>query len=152
LRSGGLIIELTTVEAAKWIRIEDHQRIRIPSPNQERRYTIIVPFLPVNLGIEDADWRREIEIENGMQTGVIEAAGWIKPRVRRAPGQSVAHATLHFADPSAANLTLRDGIYIGQEKFHPRKDKREPIRCVKCQLWGHMARDCNAPKDVCGTC
>ncbi|KAG1864107.1 hypothetical protein C8R48DRAFT_602077, partial [Suillus tomentosus] len=32
------------------------------------------------------------------------------------------------------------------------KDKREPVRCVKCQLWGHIAKDCNASMDVCGTC
>ncbi|KAG2127128.1 hypothetical protein DEU56DRAFT_690255, partial [Suillus clintonianus] len=108
LRSGGLIIELTTVEAAKWICVPEN-RLKItnafesPALVKERRYTIIVPFLPISLGIEDADWRREIEIENGMQMGAIEAAGWIKPRIRRAPGQSVAHATLHFADPSAAN-------------------------------------------------
>ncbi|KAG2751707.1 hypothetical protein P692DRAFT_20700877, partial [Suillus brevipes Sb2] len=66
--------------------------------------------------------------------------------------QRVAHAIFHFTGPTAANTALRDGIYIGQEKLHPRKDKREPVRCVKCQLWGHVAKECKASKDVCGTC
>ncbi|KAG1728963.1 uncharacterized protein EDB91DRAFT_1006498, partial [Suillus paluster] len=32
------------------------------------------------------------------------------------------------------------------------KDKREPVQCIHCQLWGHIARDCQAPHNVCGTC
>ncbi|KAF6761384.1 hypothetical protein DFP72DRAFT_781362, partial [Ephemerocybe angulata] len=33
-----------------------------------------------------------------------------------------------------------------------RKDKKEPIRCRKCQLYGHIARDCKNKDDICGTC
>ncbi|KAG1817232.1 uncharacterized protein BJ212DRAFT_1270677, partial [Suillus subaureus] len=70
----------------------------------------------------------------------------------RSSDQRVAHAIFHFTNPSAANTTLHDGIYIGQEKLHPHKDKWEPVQCVKCQLWGHVAKECKAPKDICGTC
>ncbi|KAF9245442.1 hypothetical protein BU15DRAFT_11724, partial [Melanogaster broomeanus] len=70
----------------------------------------------------------------------------------RNPHQRVAHAILTTCDPMTANTLLRDGIYINREKLYPRKNKREPIRCVRCQLWGHIARDCKAEHDTCGTC
>ncbi|KIK82249.1 hypothetical protein PAXRUDRAFT_27641 [Paxillus rubicundulus Ve08.2h10] len=41
-----------------------------------------------------------------------------------------------------------DGVYHKQEKFFPRKDKKEAITCMHCQLWGHIARDCNANEDT----
>lgn len=157
LRNGGLIIELTTAEAANWIRSPENkvkltEKLDSQFSIKTRRFSIIVPFLSVTADVENGPWLRAIETENSLSTGSIEAAGWIKPKNRRATDQRVAHAIFHFSDPTAANSTLRDGIYINQEKLHPRKDKREPVRCVKCQLWGHVAKDCNALKDVCGTC
>ncbi|KAG2071515.1 hypothetical protein BDR04DRAFT_1016073, partial [Suillus decipiens] len=93
-----------------------------------------------------------VEEENNLPTGALAAVGWIKPANQRSPDQRVMHVIFHFTDLTAANITLCDRIYIGQEKLHPCKDKCEPVQCVKCQLWGHIARECNAPKDICGTC
>jgi hypothetical protein len=33
-----------------------------------------------------------------------------------------------------------------------RKNKREPIRCAKCQRYGHMAKECLSHKDTCANC
>ncbi|KAG2135340.1 hypothetical protein DEU56DRAFT_737978, partial [Suillus clintonianus] len=157
LRNRGLIVELTSTAAANWIRLPENrlriiEALNIPASIKERRFSIIVPFLQTSSEIEDPDWLRLVEEENDLSKGAIESAQWIKPRLRRAPNQRVAHAILHFTDSNAANVALRDGLYINKEKLHPRKDKKEPVRCVKCQLWGHIARDCNAPRDTCGTC
>ena len=38
------------------------------------------------------------------------------------------------------------------QRLKPHKDKKEPIRCLKCQHWGHIARDCKKTTDTCGTC
>ncbi|KAG1864108.1 hypothetical protein C8R48DRAFT_579202, partial [Suillus tomentosus] len=111
LRNGGLIVELTTAEAANWLctpenRLKVTGALESPVYIKERRFTIIVPFLPVTFGIEDAEWCRAAEEENSLPIGSIEAAGWIKPRIRRSLGQKVAHTLFHFADPKAANTTL----------------------------------------------
>ncbi|KAG1790544.1 uncharacterized protein HD556DRAFT_1213301, partial [Suillus plorans] len=33
-----------------------------------------------------------------------------------------------------------------------KKNKREPIRCAKCQRYGHIARDCIQHHDTCANC
>ncbi|KAG2153542.1 uncharacterized protein EDB93DRAFT_1082363, partial [Suillus bovinus] len=157
LRNGGLIIELTTTEAANWIHLLENKvkftdMLDSPISIKTRRFSIIVPFLSVTSDIENGPWLRAIETENYLLAGSIEAAGWIKPKNQRSTDQRVAHAIFHFTDPTVANTTLQDGIYINQEKLHPCKDKHEPVHCVKCQLWGHVAKECKAVNDVCGTC
>ncbi|KAF8816723.1 hypothetical protein BYT27DRAFT_7010626, partial [Phlegmacium glaucopus] len=32
------------------------------------------------------------------------------------------------------------------------KHKKEPIRCLKCQGWNHVASECMSSTDICGTC
>ncbi|KAG2153825.1 hypothetical protein DEU56DRAFT_718519, partial [Suillus clintonianus] len=111
LRNGGLIIELTSTEAAKWVHIPENrikitEALGIPATIKEHRFSVIVPFLPVSSNIEETNWLRTVEEENDMPLGAIESANWIKPRQRRVPDQRVAHAIIHFANPSAANLSL----------------------------------------------
>ena len=38
------------------------------------------------------------------------------------------------------------------EHLKPRKDKRELIRCLKCQHWGHIACNCKGMSNTCSTC
>jgi len=55
-------------------------------------------------------------------------------------------------DPKAANKLIQGGMYYDLGKLQPLKNKREPLRCLKCQRWGHMAKNCTEEKDTCGTC
>ncbi|KAG2156968.1 hypothetical protein DEU56DRAFT_689980, partial [Suillus clintonianus] len=82
LRNGGLIIELTTTEAAKWIRnpvnrLRIIDAIGIPATIKERRFSVIVPFLPITANLDEPDWLRTIEVENSMSMGAVESANWI---------------------------------------------------------------------------
>ncbi|KIJ10429.1 hypothetical protein PAXINDRAFT_23233, partial [Paxillus involutus ATCC 200175] len=70
----------------------------------------------------------------------------------RAPNQRVVFAIFQLTSPQAANHLIREGLYTRREKLHPTKEKREPIRCVCCQRWGHIERDCKAPHEACTTC
>ncbi|KIK42773.1 hypothetical protein CY34DRAFT_106718 [Suillus luteus UH-Slu-Lm8-n1] len=128
LRNGGLIIELTTTAAAQWIRRPENQlaivnALDIAATIKDRCFSVIVPFLPITSSIKDPAWLRTVEEENEMISGVIESANGIKPRQCRAPNQHITHTIIHFTDPHSANNVLHDGIYIGQEKLHPCKDK-----------------------------
>ncbi|KAH7903475.1 hypothetical protein BJ138DRAFT_976038, partial [Hygrophoropsis aurantiaca] len=157
IRNGGIIIELDSTETVEWLRGSEVRNSFIQSLQaavtfKERFYHILVPFLPLTTNPEHTDTLRAIEEENGMNPNVIVNMRWIKPPNRRNPQQTCAHAMMVLSDPSAANSLLRDGLLVNSLKLHPRKDKKEPIRCAKCHLWGHMARDCSAPGDTCGTC
>ncbi|KAG2037956.1 hypothetical protein BDR03DRAFT_862787 [Suillus americanus] len=132
LQNGRLIVELTLIAAANWVRRPENclgiaTALGNTATIKDRCYSIIVPFLPITSSIEDPAWLRTVEEENDMTPGAIEAANWIKPLQHRAPDQWVAHAIVHFADPHSANNALHDGIYIGQEKLHPHKDKWELV-------------------------
>ncbi|KAF8835406.1 hypothetical protein BDN67DRAFT_913093, partial [Paxillus ammoniavirescens] len=70
----------------------------------------------------------------------------------RAPNQRVAFAILQFNFPQIVNKLIREGLYTRREKLHPMKEKREPIRCVCCQHWGHIGHDCKATHKACATC
>ncbi|KIK79403.1 hypothetical protein PAXRUDRAFT_108945, partial [Paxillus rubicundulus Ve08.2h10] len=70
----------------------------------------------------------------------------------RAQNQRVAHILLQMSEPMAANTLVRDSLYICKEKLHPIKDKCIPTRCIHCQRWGHITRNCNAQHDTCTVC
>ncbi|KAG2739479.1 hypothetical protein P692DRAFT_20755519, partial [Suillus brevipes Sb2] len=89
LRNGGLILELTTTAAAQWIRRPENRlaivkALDIAATIKDRRFSVIVPFLPITSSVEEPAWLRTVEEENDMTPGVIESANWIKPRQRRA--------------------------------------------------------------------
>jgi hypothetical protein len=54
---------------------------------------------------------------------------------------------------SCRTLTLiRDGMHICGTKIFPAKLKQEPIQCMKCRKWGHVAAACLEASDTCSTC
>ena len=57
---------------------------------------------------------------------------------------------LSFAGGSQSGADSRS--LCSPEKVYAEKCKKEPLQCLKCQGWGHMACDCIALHDTCGTC
>ena len=84
--------------------------------------------------------------------GDIQRAWWIKPISRRSPTQTCGHVMLSFLSPETANDVLAHGLFICQKKVYMEKCKKEPLHCLKCHGWGHLACDCSAAFDMCGTC
>ncbi|KAG2130400.1 hypothetical protein DEU56DRAFT_715602, partial [Suillus clintonianus] len=96
LRNGGVVIELTTSQAASWARAPANRQaiieaLGIQAQIKNRTFPIIVPFLPVTAPIDSHDWIREVETENDMSPNSIEYVKWIKPKERRDTNQRVAH-------------------------------------------------------------
>ena len=151
------IIELNSSEAATWLKNPSRKGLFLCHLGgkvqvKERQYQLVVPFLPTSVRTDDVEVIRSIERESDLAAHSVTRLKWIKDPSRRGTRQRVAHALLSVASPQAANQLIKDGLYLDQTKYHPRKDRKEPIRCLKCQRWGHFASSCTQVKDTCGMC
>ena len=86
------------------------------------------------------------------ENGDIQRARWIKPISRWSPAQTCGHVILSSTSPDTANEALAHSLFIFQKKVYAEKCKKEPLRCLKCHGWGHLASDCSAAFDTCSTC
>lgn len=119
---------------------------------KEQTFPIVIPFFPILTNLTDPTLLTVIENENEIPAGSLRSLKWVKSPERRKPGQKVAHALLLVRDTQVANTLLSEGMYVHRTKLFPKKDRKEPVRCAKCQHWGHIARDCSSVLDVCSTC
>jgi hypothetical protein len=117
-----------------------------------RQYNVVVYFIPLSFNAGDPTGMREIEETNNLRPNSITATRWIKPLNRRSSDQIFAHAIFSFADPKSANKAIAEQLVVCHKKLNVVKSKREPVRCMKCQQWGHIASSCASPHDRCGSC
>lgn len=117
-----------------------------------RTYPIVAEYLPIHLQIDKEDFSRRVEIDNYLPEHSISSIRWIKPPHCRSDTQRKAFALLQVNDVKVANEILKEGICIESERIEVKKDRKEPVRCVKCQKFGHIACSCLSLNDTCGTC
>ena len=120
---------------------------------QQRTYRVIMKFVPCDgsFSPEDETQLRTIEAEHKLDKGAIVAASWIKKPERRSPGQKTANVKVLCATPSAANRLLMERVFIANSRVVITKDIQEPIRCNKCQEYGHIREQCENP-ERCSNC
>jgi hypothetical protein len=155
--NGGMVIEADNDEAANWLTIEENQhrlceRIDINAEFRTRSFNIIAFNVSIALEPEKADHRQEISEANDLEPGTITSAKWAKAIDKRAPTQRTAHLLLTLNNIEAANRAITSGLTICNRKCHVERTKREPIRCLKCQGWNHLAKECTEEKSSCANC
>ena len=156
-KNGSPILELNNSEAAAWLKDPTRKRAFLDHLGgkvqvKERSYQLVVPFLPITVKTDDSATLRAIERESDLTTHSITRMKWIKDPNRRSANQRRVHALVSTTSPHAANHLIKEGLYLDQTRFHPRKDRKEPIRCLKCQRWGHFSGSCTQKTDTCGIC
>lgn len=120
---------------------------------QTRSYRLVLKFVPCDgsFSPEDTSQLRAIETEHKLEEGTILAASWIKKPERRSPNQKTANVKLICSSPVTANRLLMERIFIANTRVIVIKDTQEPIRCNKCQEYGHIRDHCgNAER--CANC
>ena len=157
LRNRGVLLEFNSDEAVEWLQDAERWRAFLVQLHKlaiikPRMYNIVVQFVPLSFRPKKDTELHEVEESNGLDDGDIVRARWIKPIMRRSPSQVCGHMILSFLSPQPANEVLAGGLFIRQKKVYAEKCKREPLRCLKCQGWNHMASSCPQLRDTCGTC
>jgi len=156
-RNGGVMIEFASAEAANAIKKGDTKEKFLAALDplasiRERAYPVIIQFVPINFNPNNTSDIKELEDENGWKPGTVLTARWIKPPAKRANHQQFAHIIATLNDPMAANEGIRSGITLRKNKLQLKKNRREPMRCAKCQHYSHIAKDCLSHTDRCANC
>jgi hypothetical protein len=154
----GLLIEMETDVGATWLMKPANARLLCdalgPGLNiKQRNFNVFVYNASTALDPENADHLKEIAETNNIQNDTLVAMRWVKPMNRRdRADQRTAHLILTFSNADDANRAILSGLTICQRRVRVSKPKKEPIRCMKCQNWNHVAWECTEQTDTCGTC
>ena len=160
LQNGGILVEMVTDEGAVWLALKANAEAFLLELGESeasfktRSFNVIAYYVPLTLDTNSIKDRQEIEETNSIPKDGLTKLRWIKPPIRRREDQRFAHVIATFSDAETANRAIVNGLSICHKRVSVAKCKKEPIRCLKCQGWDHIASECVFPKDVnvCGTC
>ena len=157
MRNGGLLLELDSSESSDWLREDStHKRLLANLGSganiKDRTYQTILSFVPIQFDPADDDHLRQLEESSNITPYLILKAEWIKPIKDRKEEQQVATLRLYHQDTKLANKILCEGVHLFGKCITPKKPKKEPIRCLFCQKFGHERRNCKADHPRCGRC
>ena len=109
-----------------------------------RAYNVIFRFIPCggsfDLSLEEH--LCNIEKGNDLQANSISTASWCKHPNKRLPGQTTATLKVACANPDVANHLLTGHIRVDGHLVIVKKDICIPLRCIKCQDYGHTRDSC----------
>jgi hypothetical protein len=155
-----LLGEFMHDDGAKWFAMQSHADAFITALGDDnvgatikkRSHPMIAYYVPLNLNTENPAHMAEIIEANNLQSDDLLKIKWVKPPARRAPNQICGHLILTFSNPDAANRAKTEGLIICSKRVSVSKYKKEPIRCMKCHGWNHIAAECAQSFNRCGTC
>ena len=156
-KDGNILIEVDSDASARWFAnkanlAEFCVTIGTDVAFKSRMFNVLTFNVPLNLDPRDENHRAEINEANGLEINTISKIRWAKPPNRRSPSQRSAHLILSFTNPESANTAISSGLIVCNKKCHVERIKKEPIRCLRCQGWNHIARDCSELISKCGNC
>lgn len=158
LSNGGIVYEMNNEKATEWIREEKNattfgQLLDETAQIIPRSFPLVVPFVPLTFNPDNEADLREVEETNQLPGGSIKRARYVKPADRRRPDQRMGHVIFVFSNAKVANKVIKEGLIVCHKRLtRVEKCKKEPIRCLKCQGYGHIAAQCIFEHDICGTC
>ena len=144
LKNGGILLEMLSKKAEEWLKPEArHNKFAAATGGKlnikDRLFNIVVQFISISTALEDDDTLRYIEEDSKIPRNSITLARWIKPISKQSPFQRFAHTIFSISSPVIANHIIKQGLTINRENLRAYKDKKELLRCLKCQKWGHVA-------------
>ncbi|KAG2055699.1 hypothetical protein BDR06DRAFT_881637, partial [Suillus hirtellus] len=101
-------------------------------------FALVLECLPIHLQIGEEQFLCKLKEENLHLANSLATICWIKPPICHSPQQHKAFALLQVVDACTDSSLLRNGLCIDNKCITIRKDRKEPIRCMKCQRYRHM--------------
>jgi hypothetical protein len=131
LNNGGILFELDSEEAAKWMneaqhRIQFTEALASDARIKTRLFPLVLQFIPLHFEPDKDNEIRNIENTNKHPLGAIDRARWLKPTHRWAPNETCGHALITFTNPETANKVLTNGLIICQKRVFAEKCKKNP--------------------------
>ena len=154
----GLLVEMETDAGAAWMRTDTNARAFCEALGpgigiKQRPYHVFAYNVSTSIDPDNGEHLKEISEANDIQDGGLVAMRWVKPLNRRdRADQRTAHLILSFSNVDDANRAIVTGLNICHRRIRMSKPKKEPVRCMKCHNWNHVAWECTAQNDTCGTC
>lgn len=62
------------------------------------------------------------------------------------------HIMLTFTDKDLANKAILNGLRICSKRITITRNKKEPVRCLQCQQFGHIVAQCAKKTETCAIC
>ena len=153
-----ILIEMESDAGAAWLLDSENAKTFCTALGhglsfKQRPFNVFVYNAPTTLDPSNPDHVKEIAEANNIGDGGLLSLRWVKPTNRRdRPDQRTAHLILTFSNADDANRSILAGVNICNQRLRAVKSKKEPTRCMKCHHWNHIARECIAHEDTCGTC
>ena len=157
LERKGVLGEFLNDNGAKWFHDGDNANNFFEKLGEmgagalvpRRTVSLIAFFVPLSFNVEELS---ELHETNYLKEGTITKARWAKHPSRRHRHQQFGHLILSATDVDDANSIMIRGLQICGKKVSVGRNHKEPIRCLKCQRYGHIAARCTGNDDICGTC
>jgi Zinc knuckle len=156
-QSGTIIYTLNSTQAANYLKSKEVMRAFMAqfggtSTGSSRTYQVVAEHVPTSFDPNEQTAIEKVEQASSLPRMAIYEARWIKPPHLRREGQRFAFLSVGFSTREAANHALEYGIFIEGKQCRTKKALMDPRRCMKCQKFGHIARDCKSIHDVCARC
>ncbi|QRV89847.1 Reverse transcriptase from transposon X-element protein [Ceratobasidium sp. AG-Ba] len=156
LPRGGARLVLNTSEAANWLCSADPANMFEKAFGGIKFYghyaQILVQMMPIHLDITSNCFLRTLEAENCLGEGAIIQAEWMCPEHRRKEDQRVGHIKITLRSNEDADHLIRQYCYSGGAVYQVKRLDSGPIRCTKCQNYGHRRAKCKSEKTLCSRC
>lgn len=150
VRGGGVIIHPRTEEEAKRLvnapgLKEAGLRAEVAGKRLPRVIIFNIPVATTEAELRDAIIASTQEAVNPEVLNTIRLSHKAGPRTGK------CHFVL-YVPAKIREALINDGrLYMGWESF-PVKDFCGVVKCTRCHLYGHMAKQCTAKTAVCGHC
>lgn len=149
IRNGGVALEVGNEVEASVVKdiLREKANIRIPTKRRPR-----ITLFGISRSKNEGELVQEIHSQNFDEMNLEEFRANFTPRFRTGPKDSSTVNWVCECDPGIFKKMMgKRKVFLNWESIRV-SEHLLPTRCFRCQKYGHLAKDCQAAKEICGHC